>query len=771
MRHFPRGERAWSRLSGFFSVRWKRINLTPFFAGGYERVKLMKKTWYHRMLLSYLPIYFFITSIIILMTFLMISNLARREAVNANQMYVEQQVQVLDKSLRSIDDMLIKELQYEEKITQFFTNRMDSSYMQGYEISEKINQLKSKDPLIDSIYLYRFSDSVVMTPNMMISVDRFADREFADSFRNISRLYTLSDQRIYMEFLDQPYPVTVISIVRKYPLLGGEQGIVAVNISVPKLQRWLEDISRSERSFLYIVNGQGGTIHPAGSLNKGTELSRIKSDYTGWEFVGGVRDGHLFQFASLLSYIWIICGLIVVGFLWIMFITKRNYKPIETIMDRIHHYSVQKSSKLTLEKDEFKFIDQALESLIEKSQTYQKLHEEDLDIRRRQLLYDLLEGNRTFSEEAWRQEALSYQLPEQYSRIAAAVLEIDRFVQWNTKYNLKDQYLLKFVLTSVVKEVAEGGAARVWSEWTGNHRLAVVYFLNGEGQEDTPRALAEQVRAWVETNLDFTVTAGLSETDTAIASLAQLYDQACDALSYKNTIGMNRVLTPPYRKEQGEPYKHIQNIRNLTQSYRLLEPKWQEMYGVLFTDIRQDLLTREELLNLLNYMAYQLNKEMSALAPEIVESWSAESFPRLTDAIEEFDVIDEPQERILEILMKQEQWIVKSRENRSSSVMARNIRHYIEANLSNPDLSLNHLCDEFGLNGKYISRMFKEEFGEKLVDYMVSVRVNKSKELLRTTAMSVQEVALAVGYIHDISFIRTFKKIVGQTPGEFRKGG
>jgi two-component system, response regulator YesN len=729
----------------------------------------MKKTWYHRMLLSYLPIYFFITSVIILMTFLMISNLARKEAVSANRMYVEQQMQALDKSLREIDDMLIKELQYDEKITRFFDGVQDTSYMAGYETSEKINQLKSTNPLIDSIYLYRFSDRIIMSPNMMIPVDKFGDQSFADSFRGNSSLYTLSDQRSYSEFIDQSYPVPVISIVRNYPLLGGQQGIIVVNISVPKLQKWLEDISRSERSFLYIINIKGETIHSGGSSNRGTELSSMKSDYTGWEFVSGVRDGHMFQFASLLIYVWIICGLMVVGLLWIMFITKRNYKPIETIMDRIHHYTIQKSSKLTLEKDEFKFIGQALDSLIEKSQTYQRLHEEDLDIRRRQLFYDMSEGIRSFPNDAWRLEARSYQLPGEFGHLAVAIYEIDRFTSWNNTYNLKDQYLLKFVLSSVVKEVAETNHITAWSEWVSNHRLAVLYFFTDEQPGDMSAALAGQTRTWVEANVDFTVTIGLSPASTDMPDMTQLFDQAVEALSYKNSIGMNRILTPPFHQEQGEPYKHIQNIRNFTQSFRLMEAKWKDMYQVLFNEIRRDLLNREELVNLLNYMAYQLNKEMTSLSQDIAGLWTMDAYPKLTDAIEEFDILDEPQARILAVLEKLEERIAASRENRSSSVLARNIRRYMEEHLSNPDLSLNHLCDEFGLNGKYISRMFKEEFGEKLVDYMVNVRITKSKELLTTTSMSVQEVALAVGYIHDISFIRAFKKVVGQTPGEFRK--
>lgn len=732
----------------------------------------MKRTWYHRMLLSYLPIYLFISSVIILMTFLMISRMSQKEAENANRMYVEQQVEAVDRSLRAMDNMLVKELQYDDLIINYFKNVHDPTFLLSYNISEKINQLKSSDPLIDSIYLYRFSDRMVMTPNMLIPADQFGDRAFADGFLDKTGYYTLSEPRKYAEFADQANPVDVVSIVRQYPLLGDRQGILVLNISIPKLQRWLDESAASDRSYFYILGKDDrklAGINISAGESQGTELSRVQSDYTGWSFVGGVLDGHLYQFASLLTYIWLICGFIVVGFLWIMFVTRRNYKPIETIMDRIHHYSSQKSSKLTLEKDEFKFIDQALEALIERSQTYQKLHEEDMDIRRRQLFHDMAEGSRVLAPEAWANEAAAHRLPSSYDRVGFAVYEIDRFGVWSQTYGTKDQYLLKFVLSSVVKETAESRSAGVWTEWIANHRLAAVYFLQGEDPEGGLLELAEQVRGWVETNLDFTVTIGLSSQAGTVAELAHLHDEAVDALSYKGSIGINKVLLPPLRGGQGEPYKHLQNIRSFTQSFRLQEPKWKEQFTLMFEEIRRDLLNREEHVNLMNYLVYQLNKETSGLSSEIVEKWNAAYMPKLTEAIETFDLMEELQPHVQKLLEGLESEIQELRENRSNSVLARNIRRYIELNHSNPDLSLNHLCDEFGLNGKYISRMFKEEFGEKLVDYMVHVRIEKSKELLTGTGLSVQEVAQAVGYLHDISFIRAFKKVVGQTPGEYRK--
>ncbi|MDF2922287.1 MAG: transcriptional regulator, AraC family [Paenibacillaceae bacterium] len=729
----------------------------------------MKRTWYHRMLMSYLPIYFFIISVIILVTFLMISKLARQEAIDANQIYVEQQMQALDKSFREIDDMLVKELQYDAAITGFYRGEQDASYISGHETSKKLTQLTATSPLIDSIYLYRFADEMVMSPNMMIAAENFGDNAFARGFREKAKLYTLSDQRLYSEFIDQDYPVSVFSIVRNYPLLGKHQGIIVVNISVPKLKSWLEDISRSERSFLYIVNAKGETIHSGGTPGQGSVLSRVKSSYTGWEFVSGIRDGHLFRFASLLTYVWIFSGLMVIGFLWIMLITKRNYKPIETIINRLQHNSAPRGGKTSPAKDEFKFIDQAVESLIEKSQTYQKLHEEDMAIRRKQLLHDLTEGILDVTQDSWRTEAQAYKLPQQFAMLTLAIYEIDQFAAWVNKYNSRDQYLFKFVLFSVVKEVAEINGTEVWSEWTSNHRLTVVSFYpDNEAAEDRMLSMAEQVRTWVEGNLDFTITAGLSNAYGNLAETSQQFGRAEDALSYKHTIGMNRVIAS-YPPRFREPYKHLQNIRHFAQSYRLFEANWREMYGGLFTEIRRDVLSREELNNLLSYLAFYLNKEITALSPKTVDFWVAEAFPELSEAIEEYDLLDEPQDRILAILENLEERIALARENRGNLELAKKIRRYMEANLGNPDLSLTLLCDEFGLHGKYLSRIFREEFGEKLVEYMVNMRIDKSKELLATTSMSVADVALSVGYIHDVSFIRAFKKVVGQTPGEYRK--
>ncbi len=51
------------------------------------------------------------------------------------------------------------------------------------------------------------------------------------------------------------------------------------------------------------------------------------------------------------------------------------------------------------------------------------------------------------------------------------------------------------------------------------------------------------------------------------------------------------------------------------------------------------------------------------------------------------------------------------------------------------------LGDQFNLSSKYLSQLFKEEFGEKFIDYVTKLRIEKAKKLLRETDRSIQEVA------------------------------
>lgn len=105
-------------------------------------------------------------------------------------------------------------------------------------------------------------------------------------------------------------------------------------------------------------------------------------------------------------------------------------------------------------------------------------------------------------------------------------------------------------------------------------------------------------------------------------------------------------------------------------------------------------------------------------------------------------------------------------QKRAASAIDR-ICTYIEDNIGE-DLSLVKLADAFHFNPSYLSRLFKQERGVNLSDYIDELRIRNAKELLRREELKVAEVGLLIGYDMPQSFTRFFKKWTGLTPQDYR---
>jgi YesN/AraC family two-component response regulator len=96
---------------------------------------------------------------------------------------------------------------------------------------------------------------------------------------------------------------------------------------------------------------------------------------------------------------------------------------------------------------------------------------------------------------------------------------------------------------------------------------------------------------------------------------------------------------------------------------------------------------------------------------------------------------------------------------------------YIAENYRNPQLSVTQLGEELKLSPYYASKLFKEKYEMSMPDYVAKTRVQKAKEQLRNTELSIKEIAEQNGFLSSNVFIRTFKKWEGVTPGIYREDG
>ncbi|MGN0165210.1 MAG: helix-turn-helix transcriptional regulator [Lachnospiraceae bacterium] len=84
------------------------------------------------------------------------------------------------------------------------------------------------------------------------------------------------------------------------------------------------------------------------------------------------------------------------------------------------------------------------------------------------------------------------------------------------------------------------------------------------------------------------------------------------------------------------------------------------------------------------------------------------------------------------------------------------------------DLSLRALAGRLNVNPSYLSTLFRRETGVTLTEYVNKKRIEHAIWLLNTTDLQIQEIAQHCG-IPDVNyFTKTFKKLVGKTPKEYR---
>lgn len=142
--------------------------------------------------------------------------------------------------------------------------------------------------------------------------------------------------------------------------------------------------------------------------------------------------------------------------------------------------------------------------------------------------------------------------------------------------------------------------------------------------------------------------------------------------------------------------------------------------------------------------------------------------------LEQFDALDDEGQKsasevafmmmqIMTFLPAQPQPVVPQQQTLASRIMG-----WVETHYSSK-FSLDDLAQAMGLSRSYTSRAFRQQTGGSIHEYLLTRRIKRSCDLLRTTALSIDTIAEAVGFSEATYFITCFKKLMRQTPLQYRK--
>lgn len=124
---------------------------------------------------------------------------------------------------------------------------------------------------------------------------------------------------------------------------------------------------------------------------------------------------------------------------------------------------------------------------------------------------------------------------------------------------------------------------------------------------------------------------------------------------------------------------------------------------------------------------------------------------------------DDPKEFIIELIDK----VIACKSGKFEISAIDEIKDYIERNY-NKKITLKLIADAVFLNPSYISQLFLKETGEHYNDYLVNVRLNHAKKLLKESRMSIQAISDSLGFGTSKYFSKVFKEKTGKQPSQYR---
>jgi len=291
--------------------------------------------------------------------------------------------------------------------------------------------------------------------------------------------------------------------------------------------------------------------------------------------------------------------------------------------------------------------------------------------------------------------------------------------------------------------------------------------LVSESLEETAYTLGQAIKYEVERNTDCMVAIGIGSPVERIGSLSQSYADAEKAVKFLVKTGQKLIIGA----HDLDSFSEIDFLR-LDGSPISEQLKYVKKSGI--EEIIAQYITmigdKPFLATLVGYyLLYDLMVAISKIIDELGGDVH-EVIPSLSHKTQLSEIAGS-KETFCDGVRLILDTFIEFRESKSAGkyyAMIQKAKQHINLHFVDQDISLHSVASIVHVSPNHFSTIFSQETGETFIEYLTQVRINKSKDLLLTTALRSVDIAYSVGFgdPHYFSFI--FKKHTGLSPREFR---
>ncbi|WP_339265887.1 response regulator [Paenibacillus sp. FSL R5-0470] len=464
------------------------------------------------------------------------------------------------------------------------------------------------------------------------------------------------------------------------------------------------------------------------------------------------------------------------------FVVLSNYDDYAYVREAMKLGAEDYMLKLTLKPDELilllkKISEQLLmERELKEQDIHMKIKLNETQLQQRNTIWRELLLDQEQDMVYLLQETQKYEIP--FDRLAGnlIMIRIDDYVEALSNGKINNKRLLSFSIANIVKETVSDHFAFDFIEMESHQYIVIVYEQTGYSDESSWLLLMNNLVQMLKLYLNLSVSVTLSDAFVGLKQLREQYTLCLRASTNNFYTGPASVLVAGHSKltQSLHSINYVEWLDQVKAAVEVGNTKLVlENISILFNEAKQikwdPSALKFHLLGLLsdldnlvlkwNTQVLSFTEQNRVGATTLLESFEsdisqAESMEGLSLSIEQ------AMQEAINLLYQVKSNIYRKEVLRITEILQENVENKI---------TLDRLAQEVNMNVNYLCRVFKQDTGRSIVQYMNELKINKAIELLKLPDTRIKEVASQVGIDDPFYFNRVFKKIVGLSPSDFRK--
>ncbi|MDD3206508.1 MAG: response regulator [Lachnospiraceae bacterium] len=296
----------------------------------------------------------------------------------------------------------------------------------------------------------------------------------------------------------------------------------------------------------------------------------------------------------------------------------------------------------------------------------------------------------------------------------------------------------------------------------------IFYFVEQSIEEVC--AQGKELIQWINSRYQVQVEVGISQKEQGYKGISKAYRETEKSVNASLVLGKNQCIT----------YEMYQKAKSSGQDK--CEIRWKDfIFNVesgVWNKVEEDIIRYCDYLkeqqipekSYIQLMGMDIIAKASTILAKHGKSIEEVVDDNLYESIAQIENITELKEYLKKVLHEIMKYADSIRTKKGNSLIDSAVQ-YIDRNLKDSELTLKKVAGELYVNESYLSRSFKQETGESMIEYITRNRIEESIRLLNTTDMKAYEISEYVGIKDPHYFSICFKKQVGVTIKEYKNRG